>query len=360
MCNSRLMVVERVSALSTESLIAERKWILVLFGCSLAYLSLVQLLRFRRVRALERKYSPQGRASFQHMSTNDAQLILKNFVELEFPMFFTFSTVIALYKTYGIPSISSCLVSTDQLANLHTASKRTADTAVLLLESSLNKPDSERAAQAIARINYLHAPYQKSGRITNNDMLYTLSVLALEPKRWILNYEWRNLTTVELCACGTYYKSMGDAMKISYDQLPSAKTGWQDGLSFFQELEQWSLQYEEMHMVPSSDNKRLAVSQFDIVFINVPTFLHNNCRKAMSVLVGERLRKAMMYPEAPAYYHWGIEMVLQIRRLVMRHLMLPRPEFLRHQYITKAADKQTGRYHMYEYMSFPWYVKPSW
>jgi hypothetical protein len=59
----------------------------------------------------------------------------------------------------------------------------------------------ERANAAYARLNFLHSHYQKAGKISNDDMLYTLAVLALEPKRWIEQYEWRNLNDMELCAC---------------------------------------------------------------------------------------------------------------------------------------------------------------
>lgn len=198
-------------------------------------------------------------------------------------------------QTYGIPSVSSLLVATGQLADIHTASKRIADTGVLLLEFALNGPTSERAIQAIARMNFLHAGYQKSGRIKNDDMLYTLSLFALEPARWVEKYEWRKLTELELCACGTYWKSMGDAMDVSYSNLPSSIPGWKDGLQWLDELEAWSLQYEGEYMVPAITNKQLADSHLEIISINVPAILLGPCKKMISVLLGERLRKAMMW-----------------------------------------------------------------
>ena len=133
----------------------------------LIYLLLVRLLPYQRAKDLERRYSRQG------MTTSDAQAILKDLTELEFPKFLGFSIIFALFKTYGIPSVSSLLVATGQLADVETASKRVADTGVLLLEFALNKPDSERTIQAIAHMNYLHARYQKSGMITNDNLLYT-------------------------------------------------------------------------------------------------------------------------------------------------------------------------------------------
>lgn len=40
---------------------------------------------------------------------------------------------------------------------------------------SAHHPKSERVIQAISRMNYIHGVYQKSGKISNNDLLYTLS-----------------------------------------------------------------------------------------------------------------------------------------------------------------------------------------
>ena len=144
-------------------------------------------------------------------------------------------------------------------------------------------------------MNFLHAGYQRAGKITNDHMLYALSLLALEPARWVKRYEWRELTELELCACGTYWKSMGDAMKISDSNLPSSISGWKDGLQWLDEVEAWSLKYEETHMIPAVTNRQLADSQFEIMCINVPARLLGPCKKMISVMLGERLRKALMW-----------------------------------------------------------------
>ena len=166
---------------------------------------------------------------------------------------------------------------------------------MLLFEFGLNKPTSERAVEAIARMNFLHCPYRKSGKITNDDLLYTLGVFALEPSRWINRYEWRRLSDVEMCACGTYWKSVGDAMEISYAKLPSSAEGWQDGLQWLEEVEEWSGEYEEAHMVPADNNRQLAESQLDYLLPKWPARYRGLCRKMIVVLLGDRLRRSMMY-----------------------------------------------------------------
>ena len=270
----------------------------------------VHHLRYRRARLLEKKYSPAGRGSFRYLTTNDAQAILKDLSELEFPKLFGFSIIFALFKaralpsalhwrlicvqTYGIPSVSSLLVSTGQLADAKKASKRIADTGVILLEFSLNAPTSERATKAIARMNYIHSQYQKAGKIHNDDMLYTLSLFALEPARWVGKYEWRELTNLELCACGAYWKSMGDAMDISYKGLSSSAEGWEDGLHWLEEVKSWSEDYEDHRMKPAATNMQLADTELGVICVNVPSRLLGICKRFLSVLLGDKLRKAMM------------------------------------------------------------------
>ena len=82
----------------------ERKTILV-FLSLLFYITVIYLLRFRRAKSLKARYSPAGRASFSKLTTNDAQAILKDLTELEFPKFFGFSIIFALFKVHLCPII---------------------------------------------------------------------------------------------------------------------------------------------------------------------------------------------------------------------------------------------------------------
>ena len=143
-------------------------------------------------------------------------------------------------------------------------------------------------------MNYLHSLYRKSGKITNDDLLYTLSVFALEPSRWINRYEWRHMSDLEMCACGTYWKNMGDAMEISFTKLPSCAEGWQDGLHWLKEVGTWSDEYEETHMVPADTNKHLTDSQFDYILPNLPARYRDPCKQLAVSLLGDRLRRSVM------------------------------------------------------------------
>ena len=143
-------------------------------------------------------------------------------------------------------------------------------------------------------MNYLHNRYRKAGKISDDDMLYTLSLFALEPLRWTNKYEWRSVTDVERCATGTYWKATGEMMDVPYTALPSCKQGWQDGLHWLEELESWSAVYEREHMLPADTNQQLATQTLNIGLFNLPTWLKPTGRRLVAVLLEPRLRTAMM------------------------------------------------------------------
>lgn len=85
--------------------------------------------------------------------------------------------------------------------------------------ANLQPPGSTHHVDPIARMNFIHPLYRKSGKISDDDMLYTLSLFALEPSRWIARYKWRELSDVEKCGIGTFWKYMGDAVEVPYSGL---------------------------------------------------------------------------------------------------------------------------------------------
>ncbi|KAL8659088.1 MAG: hypothetical protein Q9226_000616 [Calogaya cf. arnoldii] len=116
----------------------------------IGYLCVVHLLRYARTVVHQTNKLSQKHA----MDVLTAFRIHNYLIELEFPFTFSAATTFALFKSYGIPSISSLFVQTNQLAGPPLASsKRYADTGALLLEALLNEPGSQRSLAAFARIN---------------------------------------------------------------------------------------------------------------------------------------------------------------------------------------------------------------
>ena len=257
------------------------------------------LLRKDRLRTTLQTFPYTTRRSFASMTDKDAMLIQQGIGELEFPFTFEKAIQFALFKTYGIPSISKLLVATSQFSEPSTACKRYADTALLVQEFMGHDPTADRTREAISRVNYIHSSYQKSGRILDDDMLYTLALFALEPVRWINKYEWRQLEDFEVCAIGTYWKSLGDAMSISYEKLKSGTGGkdgtWRDGLEWLDEIKDWSEAYEKETMVPAETNRKTAEQTTRILLWTIPGSMKGVGRHLVSALMSDRLRTAMMY-----------------------------------------------------------------
>ena len=270
----------------------------ILFG--LSYLTLVAFFRNRHLRSTIVGHAYQTRTSFASMTNEDAFLIQLRIAELDFPFTFEKSLQFALFRTYGIPSISKLLVQTNQFSEARTATKRYADTTVLVAEFLGYHPTNPRSVEAIARMNYIHSQYQKPGKtnIKDDDLLYTLALFAGEPIRWIDQYEWRKLEDFEKCAIGTFWKAIGDAMGIGYQNLRSGTEGgtpWTDGLQWLDELNEWSVKYEEKYMVPDKNNQKTAEQTVAILLYNLPKSAKPYGRKIVSALMDDRLRTAMMY-----------------------------------------------------------------
>jgi hypothetical protein len=158
----------------------------------------------------------------------------------------------------------------------------------------LNEPGSLRSIQAIARINYLHGRYRKKGKISDDDMLYTLSLFALEPMRWIKKYEWRELTDVERCACAVLWKTMGDALNVNDGAISRNVNSWINGLEWMEELDKWSTRYEEQYMKPAKTNGRVADATIYHMTHPLPQSLKPFGHRLVAMLLTDRLRTAML------------------------------------------------------------------
>ncbi|KAG4428732.1 hypothetical protein IFR05_015782 [Cadophora sp. M221] len=332
-------------------------WTPYVAGGFLFYILLCSALRFNRRDAMLKKFSFTDRKSLARMTNIEAQAIMCQLAELEFPKIYYTSVQFALFKTYGIPTISGLLYSTKEFSTPENASKRYADTGVLIQEFAGHHPRSERVIKALARMNYIHSRYQKAGKISNEDLLYTLSVFVTEPISWVEKYEWRSMNDMEVCAVAAFWKSIGDAMEIQYHgYLPRSE--WNDGLEFYVDIKTWAEDYETKYMVPAKSNKITADELIPLLLFYVPKRLRAAGCHMVGVLMGDRLRAAMMYPTPPPAYLQVANTIFRLRRLVLRYLALPRPGFMKVRELSDHPDPKTGRLHTNRYAAHPFYNKP--
>ncbi|CAG8427246.1 unnamed protein product [Penicillium salamii] len=313
-------------------------------------------LRFQRLRQMHKKYDYPTRESMGKMTDDDAFNIQKTIAQLEFPFMFIKSLQFALFRTYGVPSISTLLTKTSQFSNPETSLKRYADTVALVQEMVGNDPTSQRAYLGLARTRYLHSGYRDSGKILDDDMLYTLALFALQPIRFIDRFEWRSLSDMERCAIGTFWKSVGDALDITYEKLPSGKVGFVDGIQWLEEIDAWSEEYEEKFMVPHQKNRETADQTTAVLLYMLPKALHPVGLQFVSYMMDPRLRKSMYYEPPSALSSALFSSLLTARRLAIRYLSLPRPYSQRYVSFTEKPDKD-GRFFFTQWDAAPYYVK---
>ena len=172
-------------------------------------------------------------------------------------------------------------------------SRRTADTGQLLNNIIIAEPLSKRSIDAIVRTAWIHRGFRKAGKITNDEMLYTLSLFALEGMRWVERYEWRCLTDLEVCAIGVFWKQIAKDMDISYTDLDVRSSS--NGLEWHRALEQWSVAYEKAHMAPHPCNHTLAVATMKILGAGLSAPAQRFANDVFGHLMGPELRIAMRY-----------------------------------------------------------------
>ncbi|KAG2161213.1 hypothetical protein JADG_000952 [Aureobasidium aubasidani] len=253
----------------------------VLATLAAGYLATAHYLRHHRQKQKHHRYNYS--ANLSAITLDHAQQIQLYLFELEFPFIAQKALEFALFRTYGIPSISGLLMHTKQLST----------------KAHSSKP-----------------------------------------------------------AMGLFWMKVGEGMNIDYDVLPGAKSGWKDGLQFTRELEKWSDEYEERNMVPAESNKETADHTTALLLYAVPDAFKDAGRKVVSALMDSRLRKAMLYPDPPAMLQWLVDTGLATRKLVLRHLTLPRPFAWRKRIVADDVNAH-GRIFKLIWDTEPWYVEPT-
>ncbi|KAL8279872.1 hypothetical protein RQP46_007722 [Phenoliferia psychrophenolica] len=311
----------------------------VALGTVAVYLSIVHSLRYSRINALHASYAKRhglkaspplrrndGRAPTRAelpMTPVEAQEIIKTGLNYEMPFILTKALEFALFKTYGIPTISDLLRYTSEFKDKKKAGRRYADTGILIFAfvtyplvgpgsgaPATAGPVDPRSAVAVGRINYLHGRW--ASKISNDDLLYTLSTFILEPQVWASQFEWRPLTPVEEMAWMVFFSEIGRRMGI---------TGIPQEIS---ELIQWAEDYERLHMVPTESCRDVADATTQLLLFNVPQFARTFGEKVVACLLYDRLRESIMVSRPPAILKSIVQAALKGRGFAIRHFFVPR------------------------------------
>ena len=138
----------------------------------------------------------------------DAQRIVFLDSNAEFPWDTERALELAFFRTYAVPSIAEVLAATGELTGR--TRRRHADTRLTMSALGEFGWDGEPGRAALERMNRIHAAFE----IANDDQLYVLSALALEPIRWNARFGWRPLVEIERQATYVFWHEVGRRMGI--------------------------------------------------------------------------------------------------------------------------------------------------
>jgi 4-hydroxybenzoate polyprenyltransferase len=353
-----------------------------------SYLILVRSLRHRRcfqhcqLLADSKIQTSATHTDVDEMSLSDAQKIYSSLFNQEFPFMFMKGIQFALFRQYAVPSIASVLVGTNRLSCSRNISLRYAETEILFLEFTLRAWGSKLWLQAITRTKAIHKNMRQRGVATEEDMLFTLATLATQPVELIRRYEWRALTDVELCAIGTLYRGIGEALEIDYSALfaishssneKTSSANSSSGLQFYHALHHWQTSYESRAFTYTPDTNLLATTAMNFLLCSIPSkILRSFCISVLTVLMDLPLRSAIGFSTPSPVLTWVVSTSLTIRRFIILHMSLPRPKFMtikRTDDIGTPASHHTTsqenicdhveRIHRTSYIQSPYFVKPT-
>ena len=217
----------------------------------------------------------------------------------------------------------------------------------------MNPPTHPRHVAAVARMNYLHAPYIRARQIQQEDLLYTLAVCILEPVRVVGLYEWRALNEYEVAGIATFWKGVGEEMGLDVRGLLGKGDGeWVDGIEFYDAVRAWAGEREWRDTRPCEANRGLGDALVGLFLWWVPRGWRGGGEQVVRVVMGERMRRAFMYPEPGLVATTVVHVVLLARMVVLRFLALPRFRPLEKY---SAPDPVTGRINHLTYLKTPYW-----
>ncbi|KAM4057100.1 C6 finger domain-containing protein [Hirsutella rhossiliensis] len=287
------------------------------------------------------------------MTSEDARAIACTSSALEFPLFCDLGLRYALLKSYTIDNVGKLLHAASDLVDPQQAAKRYEDTEVIYTFLGGHFPlSSPSLHKAVARMNYLHAPYIKSGKILNADLLYVLYLSMAEPVRFVNLYEWRCLTDMEVASHAALWKTVGSMMGINFSK-ELGKSEWKDGLEFMDDMTRWGVRYEDLHMHPLPEIQRLGAILVDMLLSAYPAMMRPLVYQMLHVILGDTMRHVLGLPEPGIAVSAFTYTLLLCRRLFLRYLTLPRISPV---WIVSGPDPTTGKLHHNRYLKEPWYV----
>jgi hypothetical protein len=213
----------------------------------------------------------------------------------EFPFDTTRALELAFFRTFAVPSIAELLASTGEFTER--ALKRYDDTDLLISTFAENGYDSDVGRAAIRRMNQIHGRFP----IANEDFLYVLSTLIVEPFHWNERFGWRRATEAERIATYEFWRNVARLMNI------------QDVPPTFDAVERFNVEYEHEKFGYTEAGHRVATAMVSMFVGKIPGVPRALGARAIYALLDEPLLDALGLPHPTAPERRVTEGALRLR-----------------------------------------------
>lgn len=221
---------------------------------------------------------------------------------IEFPFDTTRALELAFFKTFAVPTIAELLDSTGEF--VLRGQKRYDDTDILISAFAEDGWDGEVGKRAIRRLNQIHGRFP----ISNDDYVYVLSALVLEPLRFNERFGWRRKTETERRAQFEFWKEIGHRMAIR--EIPET----------LEEIDAYNRDYEQTRYARTDAGVRLAEAQRDVFLAWFPWLPKALGGRAISALLEPHVVDALGLVQPTQAERRATEAAIRARGRVVRLL----------------------------------------
>ncbi len=214
---------------------------------------------------------------------------------VEFPFDVTRALELAFFRTFAVPRIAELLASTGEFTGRPL--KRYDDSDLLISSFVEHGYDSPAGRAAIRRMNQIHGRFD----IPNEDFIYVLSTLAIEPFRWNRRFGWRRATAAERTASFEFWRNVARLMNIR--DVPAS----------YDELERFNVEFERERFAYSDAGHRVATSMIDMFVGKIPGMPKTLGRRGVHALLDDPLLGALGLPRPTATERRAAEAALRLR-----------------------------------------------
>jgi hypothetical protein len=213
----------------------------------------------------------------------------------DFPFDTTRALEFALFRTFGVPSISALLDRTGEFGKR--AQKRYDDTDIIVSELMEWGYDSERGRGALRRMNQQHGRFA----IANDDFLYVLSTFIFEPIRWNQRFGWRLMCEQERLAYFYFWREVGRRMNIR--DIPSD----------YEVFERFNRNYEVNNFCFTEANRRVGAATVELFADWFPKILSPVVRSSIYALLDDPLMSAFGFPTPSKLMRLAVSNAVRLR-----------------------------------------------